>query len=122
MSSKRSSKQIQLDEHCGTQAKDHNNERAFQNHYYGPFLEGHKNPWEEFCDVQSIQKDPQHGETWNGPKLHKIVKNMEILQDTIAFYQLDLINQIILSEKLGLRLKGENYLGQWSIQMLTTCE
>ena len=70
----------------------------------------------------SIKKDPQHGETWNGPKLHKIVKNMEILQDTIAFYQLDLINQIILSEKLGLRLKGENYLGLWSIQMLTTCE
>ena len=33
MSSKRSSKKIQLDEHCGTQAKDHTNERAFQNHY-----------------------------------------------------------------------------------------
>ena len=30
---KMSSKKIQLDEHCGTQAKDHTNERAFQNHY-----------------------------------------------------------------------------------------
>ena len=33
MSSKRSSKKFQLDEHCGTQAKDHTNERVFQNHY-----------------------------------------------------------------------------------------
>ena len=26
-------KKNQLNEHCGTQAKDHTNERAFQNHY-----------------------------------------------------------------------------------------
>ena len=58
---------------------------------YGPFLEGQKNPWEEFEDALNIKKDPQHGKVWNGPDLHKIIDNLDTLEDYIPFYQLELI-------------------------------
>ena len=50
---------------------------------FGPWLQGDLSPLETFQKKLQIVKAPQHGSTWNGPELNKVMENLDLLEELL---------------------------------------